>query len=407
MFASSHQLEDTPDVFHATKGSDHVLETRDEPPPNYYNINTNVTDPIQLPSKLIETLSSFLKASIGAEHLTEGLKAALSQQSPTTQRQILGFANTLWEVCHEIYKPNEDSSSNYKQQDRSTEDTGDETINGQQRDNTTAVEVLQHCKDTFTEDQPSLRTVPAQVSSFGKSRGYTPTSLNDKKSSMTRNKNTNGAPAGRPMPYIVSDIQSPESSPNTSRLSSPETMTTPSRFQDALRGETPDQVEDCVYGLKYIVNQPVEEFIYDSRQQIRQFTSLDIPPATYQSILSSLEAMDDKYEPKWSTGSEWVFLLEQSHSDRQRGTIKYAITAMAFQKWHASQVRLLEDTLLPQTASQQVLDRLVGCKTEVGLAEKTSWTQKRKHINTHIARGKKWCRLVKELGLGILFKDAW
>jgi hypothetical protein len=40
-------------------------------------------------------------------------------------------------------------------------------------------------------------------------------------------------------------------------------------------------------------------------------------------------------------------------------------------------------------------------------SESQEWTRRRKNLNTHLARGRKWSRLVRELGFGILFKNTW
>lgn len=38
---------------------------------------------------------------------------------------------------------------------------------------------------------------------------------------------------------------------------------------------------------------------------------------------------------------------------------------------------------------------------------KAVWERRRKILNTHLTRGRKWRWLVEELGFGILFKEPW
>lgn len=78
---------------------------------------------------------------------------------------------------------------------------------------------------------------------------------------------------------------------------------------------------------------------------------------------------------------------------------------MAFQKWHASQMRLHND-LQPQTAAKLIADGLVGPKPEDKNGQ-DDWFRRRNNIRTHTTRGKKWNQLVEQLGRGILFKSAW
>jgi hypothetical protein len=103
-------------------------------------------------------------------------------------------------------------------------------------------------------------------------------------------------------------------------------------------------------------------------------------------------------EARWEDCSEWLYILESGYSERKRGTIRYAVTAIAFARWHASQVGLVAGEITAQQASQQVSARILGPHKR---------EQQRKRLGTHLARGRKWLRLVQGLGSGILFKEAW
>ncbi|TWU70448.1 hypothetical protein ED733_000458 [Metarhizium rileyi] len=54
--------------------------------------------------------------------------------------------------------------------------------------------------------------------------------------------------------------------------------------------------------------------------------------------------------------------------------------------------------------SQQVSARILVSSNNSTTGQKE---QQRKNLNTHLARGRKWARLIEKLGLGILFKKAW
>ncbi|KAH7131174.1 hypothetical protein EDB81DRAFT_888461 [Dactylonectria macrodidyma] len=199
------------------------------------------------------------------------------------------------------------------------------------------------------------------------------------------------------------------SSPNV--VPSIEPMTperTPS--PSSLRGATlPRQTDDCEQGRLDLLDQAIDDFINDSHEQIRQFSTRGNSQETYKALFDSLghgatEAGEDR--TRWSDGSEWVSLLEAGHGERHKGTIRYALTAIAFARWHASQVQLVDGPTTAQKATQEVSARILGPKPEDD-ENKKGWERRRKKLSTHLARGRKWSRLVEELGSGILLKNAW
>ncbi|KAL7928850.1 hypothetical protein V8C35DRAFT_316935 [Trichoderma chlorosporum] len=117
----------------------------------------------------------------------------------------------------------------------------------------------------------------------------------------------------------------------------------------------------------------------------------------------------------WKGGTDWLSLVESGFKDQQIGTIKYAITTMAFTIWHTAQVSLLikqweqrkgsAEAKLKE-ASQLVTRKVIGDKPAEGF-QKRGWEQRRRRVGTHLARGKKWHRLVQTLGFGILFFNPW
>lgn len=138
----------------------------------------------------------------------------------------------------------------------------------------------------------------------------------------------------------------------------------------------------------------------------RRYSS-SVRPGTRQrrTRLSSI-LLEGEDGTKWPDGSEWVSLVEAGYSQRHRGSIRYALTAIAFARWHASQVRLIDSTTY-QKAAQEVSGRVLGPKPGDDETKKGGWERRRKNIGTHLTRGQKWSRLVKELSTVILLKNAW
>ncbi|EGU73847.1 hypothetical protein FOXB_15642, partial [Fusarium oxysporum f. sp. conglutinans Fo5176] len=143
----------------------------------------------------------------------------------------------------------------------------------------------------------------------------------------------------------------------------------------------------------YIIAQSIEDFIQESQDEISHFSSAENSERTYQ-IFSGLIDGDavlgdePQEEARWTDGAEWLSLLESGRKDRKKGTICYAITAVVFARWHTTQVSA----------------RILSSHTD---NDTTRREKQRKKLNTHLARGRKWLRLVEALGMGILFKKAW
>ncbi|KAJ4171567.1 hypothetical protein NW754_013336 [Fusarium falciforme] len=178
-----------------------------------------------------------------------------------------------------------------------------------------------------------------------------------------------------------------------------------------LGGATPPrQPDDCERGCLDLLDQAVDDFVQDSHEQIRQFTSPGNSRETYKVLFDSLGNETNEVEEertRWSDGSEWVFLLEAGYGERHKGTICYALTAIAFARWHTSQVQLVDGATTAQKAAQEVSARILGPKPDGDENNRKGWERRRKRLGTHLTRGRKWSRLVEELGSGILLKDAW
>ncbi|KAI1416924.1 hypothetical protein F5Y13DRAFT_204285 [Hypoxylon sp. FL1857] len=152
-----------------------------------------------------------------------------------------------------------------------------------------------------------------------------------------------------------------------------------------------------------MVTQSNAEFARESINQVDNFKLPRSSLQTYKTIFTSLKP-EKCGKVKWSDGSEWMVLVEAALHDRRRSSIQYALTAMAFSRWYSSQKEL--STLPPRAAASEVSGRLLGLAPEDESA-KTAWERRRKNLTTHLTRGRKWTKLVEQLGFGILFKSAW
>ncbi|KAL7940065.1 hypothetical protein V8C42DRAFT_338668 [Trichoderma barbatum] len=364
---------------------------KDEPPPNYNEshlstsadnrgLKTNtesILEFIKFSHKLIEIFNSVISMPDGVMHLIEGFRVVLCHQPLTKQVQILDIIHTLSGIRNE-------------------------GLFGNSRGNFYAVSTVgEKNKEQLEGNETSARSSHTQHKQHSVSENLPPNIKEPIR--MKRSKNTLLIPTQRGKESAVTDIIVLGTPASSSELSSPESISTPSRIHNNIIEET-TEILDCEQSVLQILEQPIEEFARESCEQIRPFASLE-DPATYKVLYDSLKYMEDEKKPKWSSGTEWASLVTKGYNSRQIGSVNYAMTAMAFTKWHTSQVALLSD-MSSSTASQLVTRRLIGNKPDGG-DEQKNWDRQRKKINTHLARGRKWCRLVKNLSIGILFKNPW
>lgn len=173
-----------------------------------------------------------------------------------------------------------------------------------------------------------------------------------------------------------------------------------------IRKTSSSQASPCESDLPIyhsLISQSLAEFVQESLHQVECFQIFSEPDQTYHNLFASLKAR--KQEVGWSDGSQWKALVDSGHQDRKRSTIRYALTAIAFCRWHRSQVDLLPHSST-RTAAQSVVLRVVGEAPE-DESNRKAWEKRRKTLNTHLTRGRKWNSLVYEFGFGFLFKDAW
>ncbi|RYP66165.1 hypothetical protein DL771_007941 [Monosporascus sp. 5C6A] len=173
------------------------------------------------------------------------------------------------------------------------------------------------------------------------------------------------------------------------------------------REATPESITSNIDSQPFwflMTTQSDSNFASESFDQVEKFKLPVDSSQTYRDIYASLK-QERRDETRWSDGSEWKNLVETAYQDRQRSSIQYAVTAIGFSRWYGGQVQLLSTTLAPKDAAQVVTRRLLGMARED--VSKEWWKQLRNSFHTHLTRGRKWARLVDELGFGILFKNVW
>jgi hypothetical protein len=328
--------------------------------------------------QLTNILSAILEVVNERQLLDYTLKTALAQRSATEQHQIWFFAHSLCESC---CKSKCDSISTITDKhsqplvtvaDGKSKDTGKETQTS--RLNAHVVTNSKRPKPVTKASTPKLHSV--------KTTGQ----QND---DIKQSEKPDGLVTAISEPIVEPRGRSERSRSIISSISP----------QGQGKCDRPSR-EPCSYRCG-LIDQDADDFVQESQEQIRLFASFGNSEETYKHLLDLLN--DDMTDPqeceaRWSNCSEWLYILESGYSERKRGTIRYAVTAIAFARWHASQVRLVAGEITAQQASQQVSARILGPHRR---------EQQRKRLGTHLARGRKWLRLVQGFGSGILFKEAW
>ncbi len=152
-----------------------------------------------------------------------------------------------------------------------------------------------------------------------------------------------------------------------------------------------------------LITQSDIKFAAESIEQVRGFGISGNSPGTYKHLFLSLRA--GKSQTTYSDGSEWINVVKAGFKDRQKSSVLYALTAIAFCRWHADQAELAAQTSgeTLRAAKQTVTARVLSTDQ----TSQSTRDQCRKSLNTHLTRGRKWSLLVGELGFGILFKYTW
>ncbi|KAM0554145.1 hypothetical protein ACHAPJ_006944 [Fusarium lateritium] len=340
------------------------------------------------------------------------MRSAVSQRTVTEQQRLRGFAQSLHRTCDDVldrasFLENDqtDIGCGSARQRQGPDDTND--MEDHENDNVAKQLNAQH--GVSSDSQPPGSEVTHVEERRGLSSdafctaSFRPSTLvqSGKDSAKVSSKSS-----ARPLPMASSPEVEPSIEPMT-----PEK--TPSRASPAnLAFPTPK--DTCNSGCLYLLSQDIDDFISDSYGDVKLFHLLENDLGTYKAVFDSLTKQaehvdrEERDNVPWSDGSQWASLLEAGNKFRRQGTLCYALTAVAFARWHASQVQLVDSATTPQEAAQEVSGRIL--KSRLGPRDENSykdWERGRKNLNTHLARGRKWSRLIEELGSGILFKNAW
>ena len=136
-------------------------------------------------------------------------------------------------------------------------------------------------------------------------------------------------------------------------------------------------------------------------EQVERFGLPEHTQETYKDLFFRLTAVYETVH--MSDGSQLLSLANSALARRHRSTIYYALTAIKLYQGHASEVRCLV-RFNRKAAAEQVTSSLLRSE---GATDARPSGEQRKQVNTHLTRGKKWARLVDELGFGILLMRAW
>ncbi|KAK1255251.1 hypothetical protein MKX08_009246 [Trichoderma sp. CBMAI-0020] len=248
--------------------------------------------------KLSNILSNIIELKVtGAKSLDEriitGLSSILNDQSADHREYILAFGRKFYEICYELYRPG--SIMPEKGEDDEYEpDVWD-----------------------FDASSPNNSVTPEPSKSAGKKKLNISPSI---KSIFNNAKIEKEETASQLKP--TNDMGS---------ISTQDT-TTASLF---LKSENPGD-DDSDAGedeLAYLREQTIDDFIDDARDQLRRIGAAELPAQKPENIAALLDSLGDN-NTSFPNGPEWLSLVEKGYSDRQRGTIYYALAAVGFENWH-------------------------------------------------------------------------
>ncbi|KAI1157633.1 hypothetical protein F5B18DRAFT_644390 [Nemania serpens] len=151
---------------------------------------------------------------------------------------------------------------------------------------------------------------------------------------------------------------------------------------------------DQLVGL-IMVEQSAAEFARSSLEEIEQLQLPIDSPETYKNLVSSLKTTR-RVQATWSSGSEWKSMVESGFAERHKSSIRYALTAIAFARWHRGQADLPSPPS-PTAAVQEVSSRILSPVPE-DANEKKVREMRRKRLATHLTRGRIWDKLQKAAG---------
>lgn len=314
------------------------------------------------------------------ETIITDLISALNNQPIEHRQYILAFARRFYDACYELYAPT--LSTKHERNGKAQIDALNISENFQKNvdSHTDAI--------TSASDQLEKKGGNLVDKNFNTSQGT---------GSVFDNHSSKGT--------VESDAAHGVESAASSSLTSLDSITTPS-FKDYNIVDGDSDVDEN--GVNYLREQTIDEFIDDARDQLLRLGGAELPPQGSENFATLLDSLDDN-NVSLPNGPEWYSLIEKGYGDRQRGTIYYALAAIGFENWHRLEVQQIME-FNPEKkltmAKTEVSGVVLGPKPVTGI-KKGEWDRRRKHLNTHLTRGRKWRRLVDVFSRGILFKDPW
>ncbi|KAH7268748.1 hypothetical protein B0J15DRAFT_487001 [Fusarium solani] len=352
-------------------------------------------EPLALRSCLPLVLDAILHVGDEWEQLDQGLRSALSQRSAREQHRIRSFARSL---CHHFDSLCGNALSPVIQDGSDVRVQGDVAF------------------EPATRPPNSIQ--PAHISE-NENNSIVLNRRNRASSSDTKPRTAHKQSAFQPtggrnsLPIHVEKVDEEDtlaSEPFCNAVFMPIDMEprieamppekTPSPT-DPTRETSSRQTDNIDQGGLRLVDETIDDFVHGSHEQVRLSSFPGNSRATYKDLRDSLGS-EAEATAQWSYGSAWVSLLEAADGERKKAAICYALAAIALARWYASQEKLAGSSVAPEKAAQEVLARVLGPKPN-DETSKEGWERRRRRLSTHLKRGRKWSRLVKDLGFGILW----
>ncbi|PNP48417.1 hypothetical protein TGAMA5MH_00455 [Trichoderma gamsii] len=260
-------------------------------PPVYFDgVKVRTVDATTM-EKLSNIMSNIIELKVNGtksldERIIKGLSSILNDQSAEHREFILAFCCKFYEICHELCRPeDEECEPDIWDFDASTPN------------NSVSPEPSKPRKDKQPNISPGIKSI---FNNAMIDKGETVSQL--------------------------------EPTDDTSYTSSQDTTKAPLFFEGENSGD--DDSED---ELAYLRKQTIDDFIDDARDQLRRIGAAELPAQKPANIAALLDSLGDNSK-NFPNGPEWLSLVEKGYSDRQRGTLYYALAAVGFENWHRHQV---------------------------------------------------------------------
>ncbi|KAL7928018.1 hypothetical protein V8C35DRAFT_326867 [Trichoderma chlorosporum] len=320
------------------------LQEKYEPPPNYDENHAPISgnsrgqdskgalEYNQISTKLIELVYSIRKMPPGMlPLLLQDLWAILLREPPASKMAMVDFVGIIYNTCKDVYQRDEGSSTSHKinnlQLVVSPEGTtNDERLGGY---TTSARFHVKEDQDAVMENQPPTTTSPTTPTTTSPTTTRTISSIQRNQSSI--------ALINTIMPKKDRIVQEVIVVPGTLARKEGLEPSSPSILPSSNNALTEDATKDSE-GKNQALYQPLKEFTQEARQKVEKFFSVKIPDKTEVEVIDLLQ--DGENEEEWESGLKLLSGIESARDIMDWGSIKYAIEAMRFTKWHESQVSL-------------------------------------------------------------------